>query len=126
MSNAKSCQRVVFKPELECDCRIMRAGYAGGVLHMFPCKKAGVVDWLTQSGETIVCGRTYRWINNDGDWARKKGHKETNVVAEVTRITTDGRVYAFWNQDSLDSDQFGYETCIPNSAVVEEVVLNKV
>jgi len=79
------------------------------------------VEWLAQSGDPIVIGKRYRWINGDDQWSRDRGYEEINVVAEVTRVNEAGMVFAYWHQDRPQDDQYGMETCIPNSAVVELV-----
>ena len=114
-------ERVVFKPKRTCECPLVRQGYAGAILHRHPCKQHGGVEWLAQSGDSIAPGKRYRWINGDDQWSRDRGYDELNVVAEVTRVNEAGMVFAYWHHERPQSDQYGRETCIPNSAVVELV-----
>lgn len=104
-------ERVQFNPKRECDCPLLRHGYAGVIFHQSTCPKHGI-ELLAQSGESIVPGKKYRWIQD-----------EINVVAEVTRVKEEW-VFAYWNQDRPDSDQYGLETCIPNCSIVELVELS--
>ena len=114
-------ERVPFKPKRTCACPLRRSGRAGIIRHRGSCHKQGV-EFLAQSGDSITPGKRYRWINNDDQWAQDRGHKETNVIAEVTRVNNFGMVFAYWDQqDQPQSDQQGRETCIPHSAVVELV-----
>lgn len=116
-------ERVPFKPKRTCGCPLARYGYAGAIIHQHPCKQQGV-EWLAQSGVPIIPGRRYRWINNDDQWSRDRGYEETNIVAEVTCVNEAGMVFAYWHQDRPQDEQYGCETCIPNSAVVELVDSN--
>ena len=113
-------ERVPFKPSCTCECPLVRQGYAGAILHRHPCKQQGV-EWLAQSGDSITPGKRYRWINGDDQWSRDRGYEEFNVVAAVTRVNEVGMVFAYWHHERPQSDQYGHETCIPNSAVVELV-----
>ena len=110
-------ERVPFRPNRTCECSVFRKGYAGVIVHRRPCELG--VEWLAQSGDIIISGQRYRWINGDDQWSRDHGHEEINVVAEVTRVSDIGMVYAYWHNDLPKARQRGYETCIPNSAVVE-------
>jgi len=103
---------------------LTRYGYAGAITHKFPCKQQGV-EWLAQSGDSIIPGKRYRWIKGDDQWSRDRGYEEFNVVAEVTRVNNSGMVFAYWHQDQPQADQYGRETCIPNSAVVKLVESNE-
>lgn len=115
-------ERVPFKPKRTCDCRLARQGRAGAIFHRFPCKQEHGAEWLAQSGDSITPGKRYRYITGDDKWSRDRGFEERNVVAEVTRINEAGMVFAYWNKDRPQSDdQYGRETCVPNSAVVELV-----
>ncbi|HLB32247.1 MAG TPA: hypothetical protein VJL27_01700 [Patescibacteria group bacterium] len=116
----KMGERVTFSPKRTCDCSLVRYGYAGAISHQPPCEQQGV-EWLAQSGDSITPGKWYRWINNDDEWCRVRGYEKTNVVAEVTRVNEAGMVFAYWPDDRPQDDQYGIETCIPNSAVVELV-----
>ena len=113
-------ERVVFKPKRTCECPLVRQGYAGAILHRHPCKQHGV-EWLAQSGDSINPSKRYRWINGDDQWSRDRGYDEFNVVAAITRVNEAGMVFAHWRHERPQSDQYGRETCIPNSAVVELV-----
>ncbi|HEU0050751.1 MAG TPA: hypothetical protein VFQ60_01705 [Patescibacteria group bacterium] len=76
---------------------------------------------MAQSGQVIEPGKRCRWITNDDQWSRAHGYESINAVAEITRINDEGMVFAYWHDDDPNSDQYGQETCIPNSAVVEVV-----
>ena len=111
-------ERVPFNPKRICGCPLIRRGYGGVITHQLPCKQQGE-EWLAQSGDSIIPGKQYRWINGDDQWSRDRGYKEFNVVADVTRVNKAGMVFAYWHQDQPQADQRGdRETCIPNSAVV--------
>lgn len=77
------------------------------------------MEWLAQSGEPIIPGTQYRWINCDDEWSRVRGYETIDAVAVVTRVDENGMVYAYWHQEKPTDDQYGLETCIPNSAVIE-------
>ena len=113
-------ERVAFKPKRSCDCPLSRQGYAGVIMHRHPCDQRGA-EWLAQSGDTIVPGKQYRWINGDDQWSRDRGYEEINAVAVVTRVNEAGMVFAYWHHERPLDEQHGRETCIPNSAVVELV-----
>lgn len=40
-----------------------------------------------------------RVLFKDDQWSRDRGYAEFNVVAEVTRVTEVGMVFAYWHQD---------------------------
>src|SRR3989338_9140093 len=106
-------ERVRFNPKRTCECPLFRKCYAGLIIHRQFCPRQQV-EWLAQSGDSIIPGKRYRWVTGDDQWSRDRGLEEINVVAEVTRIE-GGMVFARWHQDRPQSDQHDRETCIPNS-----------
>lgn len=113
-------ERVMFRPKRMCSCRLVRTGNAGAIMHGEPCKHQGV-EWLAQSGEPIICGKRYRWVQGDDDWSRERGYPEINVVAEVLKVNGTGMIFAQWNENRPPPNQRNEVTSIPNSAVVERV-----
>ncbi len=117
-------KQLEFNLKRTCDCRLVRQGVlrdcAGVIIHCAPCKQKGM-EWLTKSGDPIIPGKRYRWINGDDQWSRDRGYEEINVVAEVTQVNEAGMVFAYWHHDRPRDEQHGLETCIPNTAVVERV-----